>query len=211
MFGSAHRKAQVARELHSGDVAEAKGGGGGHSEQHFNQVQSRGALPGITTGLACSRKPPVFRKPSVWCYVFFLPLRRWRTCAPMKYLTSFTSSCEPCVKTTSRHRSISSENILLFFEGVGITGDPTIYYRNPQWPTSSDSERLALSVRTMWVPSWCEASNRRRAGHLCQLTAAATLHTAHNLNYMSHSAYLIKSDLEITVSSHKWPVSRSVL
>lgn len=51
MFGSAHRKAQVARELHSGDVAEAKGGGGGHSEQHFNQVQSRGALPGITTGL----------------------------------------------------------------------------------------------------------------------------------------------------------------
>ncbi len=47
----AHRKAQVAGELHAGDLAEAEGGGRGHTEQHFNQVQSGGALPGIATHL----------------------------------------------------------------------------------------------------------------------------------------------------------------
>lgn len=73
MFGSAHRKAQVARELHSGDVAEAKGSGGGHSEQHFNQVQSRGALPGITTGLASSRKTSCFQKTFCLTLWFFFP------------------------------------------------------------------------------------------------------------------------------------------
>lgn len=71
VFGSAHRKAQVARELHSGDVAEAKGGGGGHSEQHFNQVQSRGALPGITTGLVGIRKTSCFQKTFCLTLCFF--------------------------------------------------------------------------------------------------------------------------------------------
>lgn len=48
-FCFSHRKAQIARELHAGDLAEAEGGGGGHTEQHVNQIQSRGALPGIQT------------------------------------------------------------------------------------------------------------------------------------------------------------------
>lgn len=43
---------------------------------------------------------------------FLISLRLWRTCAPIRYLPSFTNSCGPCVKTTSRHRSINSENIL---------------------------------------------------------------------------------------------------
>lgn len=41
------RKTQVTRKLHTGDLAEAERSCGGHSEQHFHQVQSRGALPGI--------------------------------------------------------------------------------------------------------------------------------------------------------------------
>lgn len=53
-FCFAHRKAQIAGELHAGDLAEAEGGSGGHTEQHFNQVQSRGALPGISIDLLTS-------------------------------------------------------------------------------------------------------------------------------------------------------------
>lgn len=43
---------------------------------------------------------------------FFCPLRLLRTCAPIKYQPSFTNSWGLCVKTTSRHKSINSENIL---------------------------------------------------------------------------------------------------
>lgn len=56
VFCSAHRKAQIAWELHAGDLAEAEGGGRGHTEQHFNQVQSRGALPGITADLLTAQR-----------------------------------------------------------------------------------------------------------------------------------------------------------
>lgn len=40
------------------------------------------------------------------------PLRRLRTCALTRYLPNFTNSSGLCVKTTSRHRSTNSENIL---------------------------------------------------------------------------------------------------
>lgn len=57
VFCFARRKTQIARELHTGDLAEAEGGSRGHTEQHFNQVQSRGALPGIDTDLLTSQMP----------------------------------------------------------------------------------------------------------------------------------------------------------
>ena len=112
VFCFERRKAQIAWELHAGDLAEAEGGSGGHSEQHFNQVQSRGALPGITAGLLTSLRWCIKGFP-LWRFGCFCPLRLLRTCAPIRYLPSFTNSWGPCVKTTSRHRSINSENILL--------------------------------------------------------------------------------------------------
>lgn len=53
--------------------------------------------------------------PNYFCdtLFFFCPRRLLRTCAPIRYLPSFTNSWGPCVKTTSRHKLISSENILL--------------------------------------------------------------------------------------------------
>lgn len=63
--------------------------------------------PVILEILFSSRKPSVWRHPP-------LPPRLWRTCAPMKYLPSYTSNCELCVRTTSRHKLISLENILSF-------------------------------------------------------------------------------------------------
>lgn len=72
---SACRKAQIAWELHTGDLAEAEGGSGGHTEQHFNQVQSRGALPGISANLLTDHRK-LTNKPrsdteSFWRFFFF--------------------------------------------------------------------------------------------------------------------------------------------
>lgn len=92
-FCFAHRKAQIAGELHAGDLAEAEGGSRGHTEQHFNQVQSRGALPGISIDLLTSRPPPpVVFIPFNFVNLCFSPLRLSRTSAPIRYLPSFTNN-----------------------------------------------------------------------------------------------------------------------
>lgn len=108
---SSPRKTQIARELHTRDVAEAEGGGGGHTEQHIHQVQSGRALPGITPHWEEAHAFTDVQ--SVWFRG--LLLRLWRTSAPTRYPPSFTNSWGPYVKTTSRLRSISSENILHAF------------------------------------------------------------------------------------------------
>lgn len=63
--------------------------------------------------------PHTWRKlgPSLMSWLLFhaLLLRPWRTSAPIRYPPSFTNSCGPCVKTTSRLRLTSSENILHTF------------------------------------------------------------------------------------------------
>lgn len=56
-----------------------------------------------------------YRNSNFFLTQLFCPLRLSRTCAPIRYLPSFTNSWGPCVKTTSRHRLISSENILYRF------------------------------------------------------------------------------------------------
>lgn len=72
VFCLAPRKTQIARELHTGDLAEAEGGSRGHTEQHFNQVQSRGALPGITTGLLTSQTITVWSVESCSFAIMFM-------------------------------------------------------------------------------------------------------------------------------------------
>lgn len=78
------RKAKITWKLHPGDMAEVEGGSGGYTEQHFNKIQSGGALPG-TVALLCwhldcfSQKLIV--KGEIWpistCNVLYCSLCPW--------------------------------------------------------------------------------------------------------------------------------------
>lgn len=90
---SSCRKTQVAGELHARDLAEAEGGGGGHTEQHFNQVQSRGALPGSHSSLrGTEREREEALADHPVSHLAVCPCRLWRTCAHIRSLPSSTSS-----------------------------------------------------------------------------------------------------------------------
>ena len=143
---SAPRKAQIARELHTGDLAEAEGGGGGHTEQHIHQVQSGGALPGISCHLWRSSG---LRWPLQCLTSFSIPQAVENLCShkiSAKLYKQLRAACEDHIKAQiDQFREYPSQSCLL-----GGPFIPFNLFLNVVWTDALDSVLFLKKIDKCW-------------------------------------------------------------